>query len=195
MAQGRGVRQPWLWPAVLVAVVLTATASLLARELYADDRNAPPPSAILPSAGALPPGEQPGHRDVRGTRDAIQHPMYETVRQLLQTYFDAINGKNYERWRTTVTADRIKNMPEETWRASYRSTQDGSIVVYRIETGPRGSARVMLTFISKQDVADAPLELPEPCIRWHVIFPLTVEADVWKLDAGPTGASPQHEKC
>ncbi|WP_436495512.1 hypothetical protein [Actinokineospora sp. HUAS TT18] len=194
MAEG-SMRQQWVWPAVLVAVVLTAAASLLARELYADERAEAPPSAVLPSEGSLPVSEQPGHRDVRGTQDAIQHPMYETVRQLLQTYFDAINGKNYARWQTTVTADRIKNMPESTWRASYRSTLDGSIVVYRIDTGPADSARVMLRFISKQDVADAPLELPVGCIRWSVIFPMVVEDDVWKLAGGPTGATPQHEAC
>ncbi|MGQ0841988.1 hypothetical protein [Actinokineospora sp.] len=190
-----GTRQPWLLPVVLVAVAVTATGGLVAREFYADAGLAAAPPAILPSESTLPVADQPGPRDVRATRDATQHPLYETVRQLLQTYFDAINGKNYDRWQTTVTAGRIKDMPEQNWRAAYRSTQDGSVVVYRIETGPATSARVLLTFISNQDVVDAPLELPAECIRWRVVFPLTVEDDVWKLDAGATGASPQHEAC
>ncbi|SDC59577.1 hypothetical protein SAMN05216174_10353 [Actinokineospora iranica] len=175
-------------------MIVTAAAGMLARDLYAaPDR--PPPAPILPSESALPASAQPGPRDVRATQDATQHPLYETVRQLLQTYFDAINGKNYARWKTTVTDDRVKDMPEATWRAAYRSTQDGSIVVYRIETGPVNSARVLLRFVSKQDVADAPLELPVDCIRWNVIFPLAYTGGEWRLDAGPTAASPQHDRC
>ncbi len=180
---------------VLVAVAVTAAAALLAREFYANADTLATPPAILPSESALPLAEQPGPRDVRATKDATEHPLYETVRQLLQTYFDAINGKNYARWQTTVTDARINDMPESSWSAAYRSTQDGSIVVYRIETGPSEQGRVMLTFVSKQDVVDAPLELPEACIRWNVIFALAVEDDIWKIDAGATGASPQHEKC
>ncbi len=181
---------------ILIAVVVAAAATMVARELYATaatDRQSAAP--ILPSTSALPVAAQPGPRDVRATQDATGHPLYETVRQLLQTYFDAINGKNYARWKTTVTDDRVKDMPEDTWRAAYRTTQDGSIIVYRIETGPVGSARVLLTFVSKQDPADAPLELPAGCIRWNVIFPITDVDGEWRIDAGATGASPQHDRC
>ncbi|GAA3051173.1 hypothetical protein [Actinokineospora globicatena] len=190
-------RQRWLLPVILVAVVVAAAAAMVARELYATvavERQAQP-APILPSAGTIPISAQPGPRDVRATQDATGHPLYETVRQLLQTYFDAINGKNYARWKTTVTDARVKDMPEDTWRAAYRTTQDGSIVVYRIETGPVSSARVLLTFVSKQDPADAPLELPAECIRWNVIFPLADVEGEWRIDAGPTGASPQHDRC
>ncbi|MCP2269859.1 hypothetical protein [Actinokineospora diospyrosa] len=191
-------RQRWLLPVILVAVVAAAAAAMVARELYATaavDKSASA-APILPSANTtLPPSAQPGPRDVRATQDATGHPLYETVRQLLQTYFDAINGKNYARWKTTVTETRVKDMPEDSWRAAYRTTQDGSIVVYRIETGPISNARVLLTFVSKQDPADAPLELPAECIRWNVIFPLTEVEGEWRIDAGPTGASPQHDRC
>ncbi|GLZ39540.1 hypothetical protein [Actinokineospora sp. NBRC 105648] len=189
-------RQRWLLPVIMVAVVIAAAAAMVARELYPARTRAPeaaPP--ILPSESTLPESARPGPRDVRATQDATQHPLYETVRQLLQTYFDAINGKSYARWKTTVTESRIKDMPEDTWRASYRTTQDGTIVVYRIETGPQNNARVLLTFVSKQDTADAPLELPADCIRWSVIFPLAVAQGEWRIDSGPTGASPQHEAC
>jgi hypothetical protein len=33
------------------------------------------------------------------------------------------------------------------------------------------------------------------CIRWHVVFPMTVEDGTWRVDTGSTGLSPQHEKC
>ncbi|MGX7826968.1 hypothetical protein ACTG9Q_17930 [Actinokineospora sp. 24-640] len=190
----RSDRQSWLLPAVLLAVMVTAAGGLLARDLYAETPVTPP--AILPtSTSALPVAEQPGRRDVQGTQDATRHPMYETVRQLLQTHFDAINGRSYERWMTTVTSTVTKHRPEEDWRAAYRSTQDGSVVVYRVESGPAESARVFLSFVSTQDVADAPLELPEECIRWHVVYAVVIENGAWRIDAGATGASPQHDPC
>ncbi|PPK69183.1 hypothetical protein V5P93_001561 [Actinokineospora auranticolor] len=192
----RPERQRWLLPVVLVAVVICAAAAMVARELYATgNATAATPSPILPSENVIPPSARPGPRDVRATQDAIRHPLYETVRQLLQTHFDAINGKNYARWRTTVTDARAKDMPEDNWRSAYRSTQDGTIVVYRIETGPANNARVLLSFVSQQDPADAPLELPVGCIRWNVVFPLTVAAGEWRIDAGATSASPQHDSC
>ncbi|GAA4424123.1 hypothetical protein ACFQV2_09195 [Actinokineospora soli] len=191
----RSERQSWLLPAVLLAVVVTAAGGLLARDLYAASAQPVQQQPVVPSTSAVPPSEQPGSRAVQGTEDAIRHPMYETVRQLLQTHFDAINGRNYERWMTTVTSTHVKNRPEEEWRAAYRSTQDGSIVVHRIESGPPGSARVMLGFVSTQDVADAPPELPVKCIQWHVVYALAVENGAWRIDAGATGASPQHDAC
>lgn len=179
---------------LLVVVIVAASAGLVARQLYAEPEQ-PLPEAVLPSDGSVAPSAQPGPPEVAATTDATAHPLFRTVRDLLQTYFDAINAKHYDQWRTTVTRKRILNQPEHKWRSDYRSTQDGSIVLYRIETGPERSARVLLAFTSTQDPQDAPLELPERCIRWKVVFPLTMEGGDWKLDAGPTSASPQHDKC
>ncbi|EWC61445.1 hypothetical protein UO65_3298 [Actinokineospora spheciospongiae] len=192
-----GGGQRWVLPVVLVAVVLTAVAGLLAREFYLDPvtRTSPPASAVVPTESAVPAAAQPGPRDVRGTADAVGHPLYETTRQLLQTHFDAINGKNYDRWKTTVTDDRVKAMPEPDWQRNYATTTDGTIVVYRIETGPPNTARVLLTFVSKQDPADAPPELPVDCIRWSVVYPLILTGGQWRLDMTATGASPQHDPC
>ncbi|MFC5287607.1 hypothetical protein ACFPM7_11150 [Actinokineospora guangxiensis] len=191
----RAERQTWLLPAVLIAVVVTAAGGLLARDLYAESAPATTQRPVVPSTSAVPPSEQPGSRAVQGTEDAIRHPMYETVRQLLQTHFDAINGRSYERWMTTVTSTHIENRPEDDWRVAYRSTQDGSVVVHRIEAGPADRARVLLGFTSTQDLADTPPELPETCIRWRVVYALAVENGAWRIDAGTTGASPQHDPC
>jgi len=127
--------------------------------------------------------------------DASAHPLYETMRGLLQTYFNAINGRRYELWRTVVSTRRAKLQPEKDWLAAYHSTHDGSIVVYRIESSPTGTAKILLTFTSVQNPADAPLELPEKCIHWKIVFPVDLEDGAWKLDSGPASSVPQHEKC
>lgn len=187
-------RQLWLVPVVLVTVIATAIGGLLARNLYeTPEPGAPDP--VLPTETSRPLEEQPGSGVVRGTKDAVAHPLFETVRAVLQTYFDAINRKDYESWTGTVTQNRIESLRKETWLKDYRSTTDGNIVVYRIEVAEEDTARVLMKFTSVQDPPDAPPELQVPCIHWHVVFPLVREDSGWKIDTGPASASPQHEPC
>jgi hypothetical protein len=188
------VRPRWILPVVLVAVLVTAAAGLVARAVYTRPVDAAT-AAIVPNANPVPPADQPGDPTVTATTDAAAHPLYEPVRALLQTYFDAINARHYDKWRTVVSARRAKFQPEKDWGVAYRSTRDGSITIYRIESGPSDAARILLSFTSVQDPKDAPLELPERCIRWKVIFPITLEDGTWKLDSGPTSSAPQHESC
>lgn len=186
-------RQLWLLPVLLITVIATAVGGLLARTWY-EDPGPGTPEAVVPSS-TLPSGDKPGSKQVQATTDAFGHPLFNTVRELLQRYFDSINNKDYEAWQSTVISERVERQPEKKWQADYRSTQDGSIVIYRIELGEDDTARVLLTFRSTQDPADAPQELPVPCIEWSVVFPLIFEDDGWKLDSSPASASPQHERC
>lgn len=194
MSQG-STRQLWLVPVLLITVIATALGGLLTRDLYAD--TAPPaPAPVLPGPpSSLPPSEQPGPVNVQGTLDATAHPLYETFRSLLQNYFEAINSKDYERWTSTVTSKRRKDAPEEDWQTDYRTTKDGSIVLYRIESGADDTARVLLEFTSTQGIKEAPAELPVPCIHWNVVWAFAKENGEWRLATGAASASPQHEEC
>jgi len=179
----------------LIAVIITAAGGLVARAVYTRPVDDATPAVVAPNEKPVPPAAQPGHATVMAAADASAHPLYQSMRGLLQTYFNAINGKHYDLWRTVVSTRRVKLQPEEDWRAAYQSTRDGSIVIYRIESSPSGTAKVLLTFTSVQNPQDAPLELPERCIRWKVVFPVAREDGAWKLDSGPTSSAPQHEKC
>lgn len=179
---------------LLVTVIATALGALVARSVYAGQESLPPP-AIEPSPSSVPPSEQPGTPEVKGTTDATTHPLYRTLQPLLQRYFDAINAKDYARWAGTVTAKRRQDQPEEKWQKDYRTTTDGSIVIYRIEASGHDAARVLLQFTSVQDPADAPEELKVGCIHWNVVWPFAKERDEWRLGAGSTSASPQHDAC
>jgi hypothetical protein len=179
---------------VLVAMLAAAVGGMLARQVYAEP-DPGSPAAVVPGPTAVPPREQPGDTTVRPTQEAAAHPLYEPIRHALQTHFDAINARDYARWRTVVSERRVVNAPEPVWREDYRSTRDGSIAIWRIESGPANRARVLLSFTSTQDPADAPIELPEACINWWVVWPFVVEKGAWKVDAGLTNSAPQHKKC
>jgi hypothetical protein len=187
-------RQLWLLPVLLITVIATALGALVARSLYAD-QPPQPPSAIQPSPSSVPRDEQPGSSKVGGTTDAIAHPLYLTVRGLLQQYFNAINAKDYAAWSAVVTTDRRETQPEKDWQDNYKTTRDGSIVVYRIETGGDGTARVLLHFTSTQDPIDAPPEQRVDCIDWDVVWSFAVEKGEWKLASGSTSAFPQTTPC
>lgn len=179
---------------LLITVIATALGALVARSLYAD--HAPlPPAAIEPSPTSVPPSEQPGSPKVEGTVDATAHPLYSTLHGLLQRFFDAINTKDYAAWAATVTEQRQEDQPEKAWQDAYKTTRDGSIVVYRIETGEDDTARALLRFTSIQDPANAPPELHAPCIQWNVVWFFAKENGEWKLASGATSALPQHETC
>jgi hypothetical protein len=183
----------WLLPVLLITVIATALGGLLTRDLYADPPPASAPPVVQPSA---PPSKQPGPATVQGTADAVGHPLYGTVQRLLQTYFDAINAKEYDKWASAVTSERLRQQPREKWQADYQSTQDGTIVVYRIETEVDGTARVLLRFTSTQDPSAGPTELPVGCIDWNVVWAFAVDDDnEWKLATGLASRSPQHEEC
>lgn len=186
-----------MWVAVLGVGVVAAAGGYFVREVYRQ-----PPAQVTvqeeepatPSV-AVPLAKQPGSGQVKARQDFYEHPLQNAIWPMLQTHFDSINERDYDKWRTTVTRQRGAAFPETTWRQDYRSTKDGSILVHRVDTAPNGKLRVMVSFTSTQDIADAPPELPKECIRWRIVLPLTKEDNRWKIDVGPEGASPGHDEC
>ncbi|EHR49694.1 hypothetical protein SacmaDRAFT_1416 [Saccharomonospora marina XMU15] len=180
---------------LVVVSSLTVGGGLLARELYQPPRRDDGPSASVRTTTPLPPARQPGSAKVGFTGDAAAHPEAEPVRRLLQEHFDSINARDYERWTRTVVAERTQAQPRSEWLANYRSTRDGSILVYRIEAVPNGGLTVLIGFTSTQDVADAPPELPETCIRWRLALPLARQQGGWRIDTLPAGSTPEYTSC
>jgi hypothetical protein len=188
-------RQRWLIPVIVVVISLTVGVGLLARELYRR------PEAVLaePVVGvptsSVPPGAQPGSPIVEVTADVASHPQFRNVKQVLQGYFDSINNRDYPKWTSVVSRERQKTKTATEWKRDYQSTRDGSILVYRIEPGAPGTLRVLVAFTSVQDVDDAPVYLPESCIRWRLVLPLRFESGAYRVDTTDGGTNPEHEKC
>lgn len=179
---------------LLLAVIATAVGGLLARQVY-EEPPAAAPSAVQPSPPAGPEVEQPGSTTVAGTQEAVSHPVYEDIRAVLQTNFDAINAKDYDLWRQVVTEERVETMNREKWLMDFGTSQDGTIVIYRIELRGEAEAVVLLKFTSVQAPDKAPPELPVGCILWNVVYPMVKEDGGWKLAPGKTSSAPLLEAC
>ena len=144
---------------------------------------------------SVPRSAQPGDRTVRLSADANLHPDGERVRGLLQRYFDAINARDYEAWSGAVTSEFSLRLREPQWAANYQTTSDGTVLVQRIDASSTERLRVMVGFVSVQDVTKAPAELPVECIRWHVVYPMREEDGTLRVDIGPENYTPQFEAC
>jgi hypothetical protein len=187
-----------LVPAVLLIAATTAGVGVLAREAYQrptvprGDQVAAPGSG---QSGSVPRSAQPGSGAVQLSVDAAQHPDGRRVREVLQQFFDAINGHDYEQWTKTVTAHRVGQTPKSRWLSDYESSRDGSILVHRIESVSQTRLRVLMTFTSTQDVIKAPAELQADCIHWRVVYPLQEERGTFRVDLGTEGSTSQFTAC
>ncbi|SFW90826.1 hypothetical protein [Amycolatopsis australiensis] len=189
-------RQRWLVPVVVVVLSVTVGGGLLARELYRrPDRPADEISASVVTPSSAGSGAPAASGAVRMTPDAMAHPQADAVRKLLETYFAAINDKQYTQWLKAVSQERASQQPAGEWKAGVRSTRDTDALVYRIERGAGSSLRVLVGFTSEQDPKDAPEFFPESCIKWRLVLPMIVERGALKIDAVDPGPPPEHEKC
>ncbi|WP_228717586.1 hypothetical protein [Allosaccharopolyspora coralli] len=191
-APRRGRLWPWAVPVTLVVLVAAVGGGLSARALYGESGAEPSEPNSTTSAPATQ--GRPGPAVVELAPGAAEHPDHRTVRSMLQILFYSINANRYDQWRTTVVEERQRTMPEDEWRDAYGSTRDGSILVHTIRPGPDDSVRVLLSFTSVQDPADAPSEMPVDCLRWHVVYPLVKDSGGLRLDTNLPGSS-QYSPC
>ncbi|PRY34094.1 hypothetical protein [Umezawaea tangerina] len=194
----RRPRARWVLPTAVLVAAASVAGGFLARDLYQRPAS-PGASGTAPStsstSSSVPRSNQPGDPAVTLSVDASFHPDGTRVKEVLQRYFDAINSRDFQTWRTVVTKDFSRPFTEAKWQRDYDSTTDGTVMVQRIEAASTDRLRVMISFISVQDPTKAPVELPEDCIRWHVVYPLRNEDDSLRVDTGPEGYTPQFEAC
>jgi hypothetical protein len=181
-----------------VVAAASVAGGFLARDLYTR------PTAIAvtdvttsvsSTPRSVPRSEQPGDRTVRLSVDAELHPDGERVRSLVQRYYDAINAHDHQAWTEHVTTEKARRLPAPEWEANYQTTADGSVVVQRIDAASTGRLRVLISFVSTQDVSKSPAELPVDCIRWRVVSPMTEEDGTLRVDIGPEDNTSQFEAC
>jgi len=96
-----------------------------------------------------------------------------------------------------VTPSLAAEQTRQGFLDGYKTTHDGSIYVYRVDSAPNNGVRVLLSFTSVQALSDAPQNFPHMCIHWQVVVPLAwdVKAKQYEVDAGITGSSPQKQAC
>jgi hypothetical protein len=183
-------RAMWRRVLVVAAVVVAAAVGVGVgvRELY----HQPVGNVVAVPSTSVAPSLPPGLRTVQMTLDALAHPDAEQVRGVLQVFYDSINDREYERWKTVVTSQAVTDLPTLTrFQNVYDTTQDSEIRVHRIEQAPGGALRVLVSLTSNQSTDKAPLDLKVTCIRWRLVYQLVWDGDALKVD----GSSAQKNHC
>lgn len=187
---------------VVVVVLLGAGAALTISA--AQQRSAAGSSTLAESSapataavgrirsGDIPPTAGPStNQTVQLSTTARAHPQAEQVRQLLQSYFDAINNHDYSAWAAVVTTPQTQNQDSDRWLQAYASTVDSSIWIQSLSGNP---LRVALRFTSEQDPELAPPDLPVACIDWTLSYQLP-EQDGQLVVGSTVANSVSRAKC
>jgi hypothetical protein len=174
----------WLVPITLLVAVCALVGGLIARQVYAVAKPAavshePATSAPASTSDGRPPGDD---KTVYFTPFAQGDPQYEKVRNAIQSYFNATNHRDYNLWRSVMTAKVVESQPQQSWIGGLKSTQDSDMTVYRIEATDSG-ADVFGSFKSTQDPKDAPQDLQVACIDWHMVWPMVNTNGVLRIDS------------
>lgn len=111
------------------------------------------------------------------------------VLAISQRYYDAINAHDYDAWTATVTSQRAAQQSRASWNQGYRSTHEFSVVVTAITPTGADSATVAMSFVSTQDTADAPTDLPVARICWQTQLPVTKLGADARIGTSPSGAT------
>lgn len=181
------------WTTLFGVVLVVLAAAMGAGALLRDPQPAVDTVRHSSSGGSMgnttgrrPP--EPGPAAVVLLEDAALYPEADRIRALLQKYFDAINAGDYRLWRSTVIPQWARDLKESAWRAQYRSTLEGTIVVHRLEPRTGGGLLALTSFTSVQNPADAPPELPVRCLRWWVSYPLIGTGEQLRLGSSVPSA-------
>ena len=180
-----------------LVVVAVAVAALIAHSLYRQPQSTSSDAVVAPGQSAVPSSNQPGPTTVAFAPDFANYPQHSQLLAVLQLYFKAINDKRYDEWLSAVTPTLAAEQTKQSFLDGYRTTRDGSIFIYRVDTAPRNGVRVLLGFTSVQALQDAPPNFPHTCIHWQYVLPLAWDAQAkqYEVDAGITGSSPQTQAC
>jgi hypothetical protein len=184
----------WLIPITLLVAVCAMVGGLIARQVYAADRQpAGAPSAPATNSGTPTTTEKPSNPDSVDFREAARNdPAFGAVQNAMQSYFNAINHPNYDLWKSTVTAKVALSQTREAWEAGYNTTKDTDMVVYRIEidTSRQDGLDVFGTFTSHQAPADGPDGMKVACIHWTIVWPLVKSGNGYLIDGSSLTKNP-----
>lgn len=145
-----------------------------------------PASPAQSPSTATPSAPSPDRVQVTESAASAQAP---AVLAISQRYYDAINAHDYDAWTATVTSQRASQQSRASWNQGYRSTHEFSVVVTAITPTGADSATVAMSFVSTQDTADAPTDLPVSRICWQTQLPVTNLGTDARIGTSPRGAT------
>jgi hypothetical protein len=139
-----------------------------------------------PTTGLPGPG-----RNTVATAPALAHtPAARQVAAFLETYFRAINQRDYPLYSSLLAPSM--RPPFHEFETGYRSTSDSGAVLTSLSAGPHGLAATF-TFISHQDPALSPDHTR--CTNWDITLYLRRHGASYLIVRPPRGYHAAHQPC
>ena len=163
---------------------------------------APPPSTTpttqtpVPQETAIQTPAEPtvGNDVVAVAAPVAADPRAPGVVELLTTYFQSINARDFVTYRSLYTPDLQSSMNLDDLAVGYRSTQDSGVELVSLEDQPDGRLAARVDFVSTQDAADGPEGLT--CTHWNIALFLQADATGrWWTGRVPPGYHAAFQGC
>jgi hypothetical protein len=205
----------WPTPAkILIVVLAVALVGLVAfpliKNLRSDDTAGPGPTGpttAAPTGGTTPttrpsptpspsPTGPPGRVGLVSITPGITHPATVAVATVFDTFFAAVNNRQYDRALAQYDPAGVVNRNDpkqvQAFKDAVSTTLDGEVVLHSVDgaSSPAGAVVARVTFQSQQSPGYGPKgREQETCTAWDATYTLTQSAPGTYLILRSTAAS------
>ena len=156
--------------------------------------HSPTPGPTTPAPTPSPSPTQPLASDtVAVSNAAAGNPRHVAVVSFLQTYFTAINSRDYRAYLGLLGPEAQATYTRRAFMHGYRSTSDSAERLKRIYAAGAGTVAVV-TFTSHQDPRDS-VNGQESCTRWRISLYLQPTGTGYTMVPAPAGYQPTFAPC
>jgi hypothetical protein len=150
----------------------------------------PAPTTLAPSPS---PTQPLASNTVSVSAAAAGDPQQAAVVSFLETYFTAINSRDYHAYLSLLGPEAQATYTRRDFMHGYRSTSDAAEKLKRIYTAG-GYTVAVLTFTSHQDPQDS-VDGQESCTRWRISLYLQPTGTGYTMVPAPPGYHPAFASC
>ncbi len=159
-----------------------------------DGSHSPAPAPTTPAPTPSPSPTQPLASDtVAVSAAAAGNPQQAAVVSFLETYFTAINSRDYHAYLSLLGPQAQATYTRRDFIRGYRSTSDSAEKLKRIYTAG-GDTVAAVTFTSHQDPGDS-VNGQESCTRWRVSLYLQPAGPGYTMVPALPGYHPIYAPC
>ena len=156
--------------------------------------HSPAPAPTTPVPAPSPSPTQPLASDtVAVSAAAAGNPQQAAVVSFLETYFRAINSRDYHAYVSLLGPQAQVTYTRRDFLRGYRSTSDSAEMLKRIHT-TGGDTVAVVSFTSHQDPGDS-IDGQESCTRWRISLYLQPTGTGFTMVPALPGYHPAYAPC
>jgi hypothetical protein len=168
------------------AATSTAGASPAAKATPSAAQTSPAPSSSqpIPAASTGP---------VQTAPTVAGNPQAAPIVSLLDSYFTAINGRDYQSYLSLLTAPERQGLTAARFASGFASTTDTGEMLTGISPAD-GATVATVTFTSHQNPADS-VNGHQTCTRWRISLFLRPDGTGYLIGKPPSGYKATYAAC